>query len=290
MYKSKIFTQDFVLKLTGLSDIYDVYGNITNLLQKVDLLPFEKYDRFVLLIKKLQNMANTADINVCGCQENNEKNKEPSRVEFEEFADDSDFGNMSDDGLEDGNNNEASCINTEDIEDGDAGHVSTDEDGLGDLDDDENIVSYVVTEEPSNDNKCLWKYYHDCRRQLDLSCKYQGLDFLDYVDAVDNTIRDRTRGQQQENTSRKNKDFKTEVDGKLSEFAIEISKALSDNTFSEEDMRVIEHCRNLTDFMNFQKQIREKDKFGPVHRPFLPIFLLSETYRFTLLRIFQMKK
>ena len=39
-FKSRIFTRDFILKLTGLSDVYEVYGKITNVLQKVNMLPF----------------------------------------------------------------------------------------------------------------------------------------------------------------------------------------------------------------------------------------------------------
>ena len=31
-YRSKICTRNFILKLTGMSDIYNVYGNVTNIL------------------------------------------------------------------------------------------------------------------------------------------------------------------------------------------------------------------------------------------------------------------
>ena len=64
-YRSKIFTRKFILKVTGMSDIYNVYGNITNILQKVNVLPHEKYDMFVKLIDKLKMMVKTVDISFC---------------------------------------------------------------------------------------------------------------------------------------------------------------------------------------------------------------------------------
>ena len=48
---------------------------------------------------------------------------------------------------------------------------------------------------------------------------------------------------------------------KRCEFGIELYTALSENTFSEEDKKVIKHSRNLTDFLTFHEKIKE---MGPV--------------------------
>ena len=45
------------------------------------------------------------------------------------------------------------------------------------------------------------------------------------------------------------------------EFGIELYTVLSENTFSEEDKKVIKHSRNLTDFLTFHEKIQE---IGPV--------------------------
>ena len=44
---------------------------------------------------------------------------------------------------------------------------------------------------------------------------------------------------------------------KRCEFGIELYTALSENTISEEDKKVIKHSRNLTDFLTFREKIKE---------------------------------
>ena len=63
--RSKIYNRLFLLKLTGMCDIYNVYGHITNILQEVDKLPYEKYDKFESLIKKLGTMVDTILVSDC---------------------------------------------------------------------------------------------------------------------------------------------------------------------------------------------------------------------------------
>ena len=41
---NKILSKSFVIKLSGVSDIYEQFGHIANICQIVDLLPFERSD------------------------------------------------------------------------------------------------------------------------------------------------------------------------------------------------------------------------------------------------------
>ena len=40
----KICTKKFVLELSGISDIYEVFGKVVNTCQIVDILPHERFD------------------------------------------------------------------------------------------------------------------------------------------------------------------------------------------------------------------------------------------------------
>ena len=51
-----IFCKDFALKLSGISDLYDLFGHLVNEVQTVDLLPYERYDNCMDLVMKFQVM------------------------------------------------------------------------------------------------------------------------------------------------------------------------------------------------------------------------------------------
>ena len=57
--RSKLISQQFVIRLCGICDIYNVFSDIVNLLQKVNILPHIKYEKFNLLILKLEKMCLT---------------------------------------------------------------------------------------------------------------------------------------------------------------------------------------------------------------------------------------
>ena len=44
------------LCLSGCADLYDVFGCLSNVCQKVDLLPFERYDQVQAVIKNVNKM------------------------------------------------------------------------------------------------------------------------------------------------------------------------------------------------------------------------------------------
>ena len=47
-----IFCKDFALKLSGISDLYDLFGRLVNEVQTVDLLRYERYDNCMDLVMK----------------------------------------------------------------------------------------------------------------------------------------------------------------------------------------------------------------------------------------------
>ena len=57
--RSKLISQQFVIRLCGICDIYHLFSDIVNLLQKVNILPHIKYEKFNLLILKLEEMCLT---------------------------------------------------------------------------------------------------------------------------------------------------------------------------------------------------------------------------------------
>ena len=70
-----IFNKDFALKLSGISDLYEVFGQLANEVQTVDLLPFERYDRCHQVIKKFQVMGDNMLHSQCEQNLTEEKNK-----------------------------------------------------------------------------------------------------------------------------------------------------------------------------------------------------------------------
>ena len=116
------------------------------------------------------------------------------------------------------------------------------------------LEKFLITD--SKPDNCKWKVYHDCIKQLQ-----EGLKYHDDVDPVEDTFLGRTRKQKETVNQRKDENIYEKANEKLCEFAIELYTALSENTFSEEDKKVIEHSRNLTDFLKFHEKIKE---MGPV--------------------------
>ena len=56
---------EFCLCLSGCSDIYDLYGELANVCQKVDILPHERYDKATALIEKFSTMMKSVDHSDC---------------------------------------------------------------------------------------------------------------------------------------------------------------------------------------------------------------------------------
>ena len=67
----KINSWIYSLCLSGCADLYDMFGCLSNVCQKVDLLPFERYDEVQSLIKTINKMYKTmehSDCNVNDCK------------------------------------------------------------------------------------------------------------------------------------------------------------------------------------------------------------------------------
>ena len=54
--KNKLISQKFAIRLCGICDIYNLFSAIINLLQKVDILPRDKYEKFRKLVAKLDEI------------------------------------------------------------------------------------------------------------------------------------------------------------------------------------------------------------------------------------------
>jgi hypothetical protein len=83
------------------------------------------------------------------------------------------------------------------------------------------------------------------------------LKYHDDVDPVQDTLLGRTRKQKEAVNQRKDENIYENSNEKLCAFGIELFSALSENTFSEEDKKVIENSRNLTDYFTFHQKIKE---------------------------------
>lgn len=55
--KASLLNKKFALRLSGLCDLYAVFGHAVNILQKVNILPHEKYDLFIKCISDYTLMA-----------------------------------------------------------------------------------------------------------------------------------------------------------------------------------------------------------------------------------------
>ena len=82
----KISNKKFAIMLCGVTDIYKVFGQIVGVLQSVNSLPFQRYDRFINLLKVLESMSNgsIADHSKCfrdNCLWPNLHHREPSIVQ-----------------------------------------------------------------------------------------------------------------------------------------------------------------------------------------------------------------
>ena len=51
-----IENKQFALYLSGISDLYELFGEVANVCQTVDLLPHERYDKTVDIIEKFKKM------------------------------------------------------------------------------------------------------------------------------------------------------------------------------------------------------------------------------------------
>ncbi len=56
-FMNSICNVTFILMLSGITDIYEKYGELVNVLQKVNSLPHERFDTFVYICNKMKNMS-----------------------------------------------------------------------------------------------------------------------------------------------------------------------------------------------------------------------------------------
>lgn len=59
--KSSLLNKKFALRLSGVCDIYSVFGHAINVLQTVNMLPHEKYDIFMTCVNDLLCMTESVD-------------------------------------------------------------------------------------------------------------------------------------------------------------------------------------------------------------------------------------
>ena len=61
----RITNNKFVLQLSGISDVYEVFGKIVNSCQIVDILPFERHDAVMKAVSELKDMVEHIDHSKC---------------------------------------------------------------------------------------------------------------------------------------------------------------------------------------------------------------------------------
>ena len=81
----------FGLSLSAANDAYDKVGAISNVLQIVDILPHERYDKFKRLLDRLNEMAAHINLGDCPCQEEEDREDEEDKEEQEEEHDELDI-------------------------------------------------------------------------------------------------------------------------------------------------------------------------------------------------------
>ena len=64
---SKIYNATFLLGLSSLVDIYTVYGHISEILQIVDIMPFDRKDKYDKKLEEFVNMLEDLDFDKCAC-------------------------------------------------------------------------------------------------------------------------------------------------------------------------------------------------------------------------------
>eukprot|EP00112_Aurelia_sp_Birch-Aquarium-sp1_P016818 Seg3843.2 transcript_id=Seg3843.2/GoldUCD/mRNA.D3Y31 product="hypothetical protein" protein_id=Seg3843.2/GoldUCD/D3Y31 len=63
---NKIMNKRFTILLSGLCDVYEVFGHGVNILQKVDVLPHDKYDQFqIKVIERYEAMVASKSHTTC---------------------------------------------------------------------------------------------------------------------------------------------------------------------------------------------------------------------------------
>ena len=55
----------FVLTLSAITDIYDKYGELVNVVQKVNYLPHERFDTFIHVCNKMKSMSERMNHEKC---------------------------------------------------------------------------------------------------------------------------------------------------------------------------------------------------------------------------------
>ena len=80
--KGRIHNWYFVISLSMVTDVYKVYRSISCILQKINILPHEKYDCFMSYLSILKQMIDTCDYLDCPCTMYT--NPESSKIEEDE--------------------------------------------------------------------------------------------------------------------------------------------------------------------------------------------------------------
>ena len=65
--EGSIYNYTFLLSLSCMVDVYSVYSRITNILQIVNILPFNRYDRFHQNVAKYLEMMTSVELADCPC-------------------------------------------------------------------------------------------------------------------------------------------------------------------------------------------------------------------------------
>ena len=218
------------------------YGYLCNLLQKVDALPFEKYDQFTDVIRQMEKMVGTVKVEDCGyCRAAMENSVEsPPTQSLEQDPQDCQGGAGP---SSDGDDDEEEDIRGEDLDE---------------IDIEDEIARILNMDEERGVTKdvCLWPNFHNTVRELKREETFMGQQIFDKNAYYDGSVRDRSRTQQDLNKRRKEVDVYLDNCDKLQRFVSEMKNRLEKSTFSEKDKKIVEDVRKLADFCYFCRELQ----------------------------------
>ena len=221
-------------------------------LQKVDMLPWEKFDMFNNIVDRIAAMSETSPVSSCvSCNT--------------VVASSGDTGAANTHVMGEKEKGDCEESDEEDVEISET--IESDDDDINTdymLEEELSIDRFVERIFTISDHECGWINCHKCVEGLKVNDSFDGLDFHEEEEDLQGTAFEQVTRRQREavEIKKSRKEGVIEVaEERLQHFAKELVVELRETTYSEEDTRLIELTRTLTDMESFKKAIEEK---GPV--------------------------
>ena len=271
-----IYSLQFVLMLSGLCDIYKHYSNSVNVLQIVNILPHEKYDRFEEDCRgKLRLMLTKIEPADCGClterQEGGEEGAGGAREEGADGAREEGAGEAREEGA-DGAREEGAGGATEEGADGarEEGAGGAREEGAGGSREEEEDGGT-----DKDDDKCKWPLLHKHLKEWQDQKQVRGvnLGFLE-ADQVRPGLRSGTQEVLETHQVKEDRTLKT-VMGRCRDVVEYIETGLGE-VYSPEDLEMMEHIRTVLDLKKYLGEVKDLGSAGAAQKTTLKFMQAAE--------------